>query len=691
MARLAHIEEGVEELTDEVLAHRGGLRHVWQLNGGATTGKSTALRRLGERLEAEDFVTVYVDPPPGSRDAVQVGVAQVVEGFARAGEADEAVAVLERSEGLSWAAQRELVHGLIQDTQRHRDVVILCDEPGEWAVEEGHFRRKTETFLRDLLDESNVMGVVAGTMETSRDVRPVYLEAGGEYGEWLRDERQWGTIAESAEALGDLLGEELNERTALEVRLLVGVAALKGAENVAQRVQRHSLWRKRLSQWFAVALAEGPGDTAHVLQMWAVLEKVRGEIPDDLFGELRSRLVGEWSPFAEDLLSRCLTFRINGHRVLHELLRRDARDECNKHWLSSPRQVHQILADYYATQVADEETPVAKRLRLELEGYHHSTLVGDPDIEERFRVYFADQLTLLGRHISKRQKDYERAAEVFERAVERDPENDYAHHYYAFNLDVEGRQPDTVEEHYRNALELEDEHAWWWSRWICFLITRGRFEEAEEAWDFAQDALGLPDPDASLAVYTNLHKWVARHALHSLEFDLAESVLRSVPPDVRRNIRGFEALDRLLKRLRDADRREVYFPAHIGPDERWDQPHLVSRRHLDGGAGLETWFAGRVEAVDEEHVYLQLAERPDGEEEPAPKEMDVPVEKFDEWTLDERAGELSEGRFVEMGLYDELQKPVVRVHPKKRWESEGLPPLWPRPDRYLRRQGLTDG
>lgn len=120
----------------------------------------------------------------------------------------------------------------------------------------------------------------------------------------------------------------------------------------------------------------------------------------------------------------------------------------------------QSLADYYSVRVADVEAPVARRLRLELEGYHHSTLVDDQDIEERFRVYFAEPLTLLGRHLSEKKKDYERAADVFARAVERDQENDYAHHCYTYNLDVEGRQPDTVEEHYRRALEIEDEHAW---------------------------------------------------------------------------------------------------------------------------------------------------------------------------------------------------------------------------------------
>lgn len=89
---------------------------------------------------------------------------------------------------------------------------------------------------------------------------------------------------------------------------------------------------------------------------------------------------------------------------------------------------------------------------------------------------------------------------------------------------------------------------------------------------------------------------------------------------------------------------------------------------------LETWFTGRVEEVDVDHVYLQLAERPDQEEDPTPGEMDVPVEKFDEWTLDERANDLSEGRFVEMGVYEGLERPTVRIHQKRRWEGKERSP-----------------
>ena len=130
------------------------------------------------------------------------------------------------------------------------------------------------------------------------------------------------------------------------------------------------------------------------------------------------------------------------------------------------------------------------------------------ELLEELRPYFADQLDALGRALSRDFQRYRDAARYFERACKWEPEDDYAHHYLAYNLDIEASRPGDVEVHYQKAIELAAENAWWHVRWITYLVTRGRTAAAWVAWGEALDALGLPDPDADPWVYENLHLWV---------------------------------------------------------------------------------------------------------------------------------------------------------------------------------------
>ena len=84
----------------------------------------------------------------------------------------------------------------------------------------------------------------------------------------------------------------------------------------------------------------------------------------------------------------------------------------------------------------------------------------------------------------------------------------------------------------------------WRSRWINFLITRGRIPEAHAAWNAAIDALGLPDQDADPRVYESLHLWVARLLVHRGQIDFAEKILRGIPPEVFQEHPGLRAIQR---------------------------------------------------------------------------------------------------------------------------------------------------
>ncbi len=170
----------------------------------------------------------------------------------------------------------------------------------------------------------------------------------------------------------------------------------------------------------------------------------------------------------EDILRYCLLYQRNeGEFILHEKLRDEA-----KKWLDDKKkqQIHTDLAEFYTKEFERKNDITA--LSDEMEAFHHATAARQKDILNRFRPFFVDQLDELG-HALSRTKRYAEAVEVFERAAQWDNNDDYAHHYLAYNLDIQGIEVKRVEEGYCRAIELNHRHVWWHSRWVCFLITRG--------------------------------------------------------------------------------------------------------------------------------------------------------------------------------------------------------------------------
>jgi hypothetical protein len=271
--------------------------------------------------------------------------------------------------------------------------------------------------------------------------------------------------------------------------------------------------------------------------------------------------------------------------------------------------------------------------------------------------------------------------------VEWDVEDDYGHHYLAFNLDVLGKHPQRVEEHYLRAIELDPLNVWWRSRWSNFLITRGRMPEAQAAWNAATDALGLPDQDADPRVYESLHLWVARLLVHRGQIDFADKVLRAIPPEVFLEHPGLRAIQRRLRFLVEAARTRVVFPLTIPPERWWRGPHLCALQ-TESGKTLRRWLAGRIQEIDDDGVHLVVAEPP-AEQMGQPRflSMSFSFSDFDRCSRDESASTLKAGRFVEIGVYGDEEILIIRVHRPGHWEDQDLPPLFPDPLRYLKGDG----
>lgn len=271
--------------------------------------------------------------------------------------------------------------------------------------------------------------------------------------------------------------------------------------------------------------------------------------------------------------------------------------------------------------VSTPEQLTAPKVIPWLEKMHHRAHAGGP-IREQLesldlpaREFYWD----LGRALSREQGRFEDAALVYQRCWQKFPHDDYAHHYYAWNLDRAGRQPKDVETHYESAIQENPHNVWWHARLCTFLIQQTRFRDAEDAF---RQALMTLDPnevevrrDARFA--RSLHRWVVEAWLGMGEVDRASEVFSLVPNEV---VIGDSTLRLLGARVADAveatELGESVYPASILPEQRWTLPTFVPDE--EEGSRLVAWRPGRVRRVDELGVELVFVEAP---EEPHSREL----------------------------------------------------------------------
>ena len=686
---LPEVDRLVDDLAPEIAKTAPSQDAIWHIRGRATGGKSTALKLLAERLSESGLCPIVVAPPTRVLDAGPLAVTEASVGLKSRGLLNGQLEQIWNPE-VRW---REKVSTVLGWVTRHADcVVLLCDEPGEWSSKQSHdvyFRDHADEVALAMVATAPCRRVVSGALPVGVRARHSrHLAIASEPNRWLHDEHEWGPLTGAATAIAELLGDDLKLRSPLEIRLLVALGALWTLDEIA------SWWmtqpsRRDISQALANILERPDNgyEKRFLREAWKRLAQARRPVTSDLVDAV---VRAAPTKLAGAILHRCLLYPDNGAFRLHWSLRLDAQEHRGWWGDNGPFAVHAELARYYKRRFERRQQANDPNALLdEMEAYHHASLSGDAGLLDELRPYFADQLDALGRTLSRDFRRYREAAAVFERAVRWEPDDDYAHHYLAFNLDVLAERAADVERHYRQAIELRADHLWWHSRWVSYLITRGRIRDARRAWNDALDTLGLPDPEAEQWIYENLHLWIGRLLVHRGQLDFANDVLRGIPSEVQDRHSGLSAVFRRLRALIEARCGRVVFPLSIAPERWWQGPHLCPRRR--GTGELTRWIPGRIDSVDGTIVQVQVADPPlEAHAEPAFGFLNIEVTDFDRWTRDERVSELAAGRFIELAWYDTDDEPIIRVHKDVEWQDPDLPPLFPDPARYLRAAGWVE-
>lgn len=654
------------------------------LDGPPMAGKSTVLRALAERLDGRTVLTLDI---PLQRSAPQRfgfgGIADDAAGVVLASAAAQLRSIEPRLPDViiapdrSWDDKVEAVRAAVESAANAGGCTLLVDGPIPSEMDSAFasiFSLHTKELLRTLLTTPKVSCVLArgGSLGATRRVavKPVAVPS------VVLDPGQWNGLGPSADLLGRASSDApLSDYSPLELRL--AVAAIHAGESPARLAAERPRTRQLVHMLFE-RLGEAGTELRRVLGRLAVL---RTDFPTEL---LEAAGAGVLDDAARNILEHAVLFGEGNARRLHETF---AREAALRGWLTSREleRFHRIAADHHRERFhsATEFDDVPAALRHEMEVFHHLSEAGDVGAIEQARCFFAAQFDALGKSLSLKRK-YDAAVACYERSLERSPDDWYAHHYLAWNLDVQGKEATRVENGYLRARELARGHVWHHGRLICFYVTRSRTDSAEQAWRRARSWFGFRDEEADERFYKELHRPLARLLLHRGQLDFAGEVLDDVPASLRSDLSWFDALDRKRVGLEEAELEQVVFPPHIPVAERWEGPHLVIGAQLAGT--VTHWLPGRISAIDGSSVHIRVAERdPDGSV--AFGWHDYTRKAFDRLCRYARKLPIPAGTFLEIVTVGE--DVYIFLHPPSRADT-ALPALFPRPDRYLRRASRAD-
>lgn len=605
--------------------------------GGAGSGKSSVLREAAQVLPE----ALLISPPVGDGDAAE---SALVELASKLDDAQVRDALMDPELDTS-----EKVDTVVDVLQQRDDLILLLDDPPAWAPDEDE-ATATDLFLRlsdGILESNNKVGIAAraGSTRLSEEFTIRLKSQTLEAATWASEE--WGSLSESAELVANAVGSRKLTLPLFTYRVICAHVSFNGASWPTRPVVR-KLFSRVMKDDADLAIAWGVGATIRH--------------PSDRQTAIEDLDTGQRELYESGLLRLCEP----GEFRLPSVFRSVGETEDGE----ITRPLHDRLA---------EEWQAADSLLAEYERFHHAargTAVSDADL---WQPLLREQWHALGRWYSQRES-YEKASRVFQRALDLDDSDAYAHHYLAYNLDAWATRPDDVEQHYREAIKHNPSVTWWHSRFIRFLITRERIEDAREAWDQALLDVGSGASESQqLKVFRDLHAEVCRQLIDALELEFAAAVLAGVDSDLVADEPRFESLRGELSRVHAALNGSSFLP--VSSDQIDREAPLLLPTFRESWGHLGKWWQAAVEEVRQDgSVALVAREYDDGWGEDA-----LTVEtSVDDLRADGLSTAPDPGMLLEFGFYEHGETLVLH-HPPRRHMSWAARTPYLDPMRYVLR------
>ncbi|XXT25297.1 hypothetical protein WME94_27565 [Sorangium sp. So ce429] len=667
------LEEAIQQLRERIEA--GAPRIAIQAPPGF--GKTAVLRGLAAALAGSRRV-VRIVLPEGD-DAALVALVEAAAQLDGATLMDRVVPRHEPAR-LAWADRIAAVREAL--SRAGNDLLLLLDG----ARFQTTLGPESELFTRRSVEVTETfLGTRAGTLVIASPGIPEGLaEDAGFRLPLVRDPLR----AHAHDAVVRLGGRRLPAVPPVVQQVLQALAA--GGVDV-ERIPAHDLRLDRLVPRLGHVLSDDPEGRRVVVRLTALRVPFSRSLLDHagfITLSVRTRAIVE--PLIEVL--------DDGSKLIPDALAREIRAQLlagHPAWaLDEPQgDAHHLAAAYHRErfQAARERGDIIAAVREDLEEIHQLTEAGDATALLSRSLQFVEQYDALGKSLSQKalrapreqeEKLRRDAVRAYERAIEHEARDAYAHHYIAYNLDILGTEPERVEREYIEAREIEPAHPWYHGRYVCFLITTAWMSDARTAWDRALDDLAETGGLLTSAVYEELHGQVARHLLARSELDFAAEVLDDVPDPIRVSP-WWRALHQLLTCLEEDRDERLVFPPTVALEDRWKGPHLIEEQD---SLEVRSWQPGRVTGRDARGVVLRVAQRLAEQSEVTLSTVILDLRALSvEWHA--QSARLAVGTFVEQIEFMNGTK-VLRTWPRAPSSFDAvnyLPRLFPSLDRYVRR------
>lgn len=668
------LEEAIQQLRERIKA--GAPRIAIQAPPGF--GKTAVLRALAAALAGSRRV-VRVALPEGD-DAALVALVEAAAQLDGAALMDRVVPRHEPAR-LAWA---DRIAAVREALSRAGDDLLLLLDGARFQTTLGP---ESELFTRRAVEVTETfLGTRAGTLVLASPRIPDGIAEDAGFRLPLVREPHLGQAGDAVVRLVD--GRRL---PAVPPVVQQVVLALEAGGVDVERIPAHDLRLERLVPRLGQVLSDDPEGRRVVLRLAAL------RVP---FSETLLERAGVMALC--DRTKRIVTPLIegldDGSNLIPDALAREIRAQLltdHPAWaLDAPQgDAHHLAAAYHRErfQAARERGDVVAAVREELEEIHQLTEAGDAAALLARSLQFVEQYDALGKSLSQKafrapreqeEKLRRDAVRAYERAIEHEARDAYAHHYIAYNLDILGAEPERVEREYAEAREIEPAHPWYHGRYVCFLITTAWMSDARMAWDRALDELAETGGLLTPTVYEELHGQVARHLLARSELDFAADVLDDVPDPIRVSP-WWRALHQLLVCLEEDRDERLVFPPTVALEDRWKGPHLIEEQD---SLEVRSWQPGRVIGRDARGVVLRVAQRLAEGSEVTLSTVILDLRALSvEWHA--QSARLAVGTFVERIEFMNGTK-VLRTWPRGASSFDAvsyLPRLFPSLDRYVRR------
>ena len=650
------------------------------LEAAAGAGGSLGLREAAARLRDEGMTPIIVAPPPRQLDTAALALADVAASLSALGLAPMNLQTW--LEPRTWWERLSLVQEWIAEAAGSDQIVLLVDDPLQWAISDSHeiswrVRSAVDSFLADSTSVRRVVVRTDGRDRGGETSVPCHQAT-----DLLKDEADWGAALSPVVADLRQTLPEIATESPVAVGLAVGLAAVTSPDHVTE------FWSPgTATSRIADELARTVSQDRRLLQLWASWlswAMPRRPVPNEWVSDFARPILA--NEVLQAVLERCLltwddeTALVREARAASWRVPEDERVAYVRSAAASPlyRRYVEAMDQTMANKSLESCLFAAEALNL-------TRRVPEARSIEAAPVPFSDHLNNVGT-ASLVASDWTTAASAFSLALEQDPEDALALHYLGFSLDNEAREPRRVERSYEQALRLNPTHVSWHERLVSFLVVQARVNDAADRFETSRGQLLADDGDASVEVYAQFHLPIAANLLRRAELPLTARVLDTIPEWVHERLAGLRSQQHRLAVLGNAAKEPSCVPADRATEEWWKQPELLGEQDSDGRP-LQVWLAATVEAtsslgLDLHVAIIKVGQRPRFGT--TTMDWETVLARAEDLT---RSKGLDVGDFLEIGYYGpgaELSNdPVIRILPRRDWVLGIETPL--DPTRYISR------